>query len=324
MKTRYENRRRINKVVAFAIYLGLLFPALFTALAISGRWVRPLDSFSHFLHYYVLAFIIVAFVAGLLKLRKTAALALGSLLVAVWLLGPARPFALSGQSALNAATGSGLKIITFNLLFRNDQIRRIADYVTRQDPDILMLQEISPTNRGVLDLLPQYPYRQSCSLSEAMATMVLSKREPSAQGCLAKGEVAWMELVLNGEPLRAASVHLHWPWPFGQWKQVDKIREEIAAWEPGQPVIMGGDFNAVPWSRAVRDMEAITGSKVVPGFRITIYGYKTPLKLPLFLPIDQVLMPADATLRNATTGPELGSDHRPVSVTLDLPMNRRN
>lgn len=317
MKNNFKNRSRTNKAVTLALYGGLLFPALFTALAFGGRWFRPLDSFSHFLHYYVLVFIIVAVVAGLLKLRKTAFLAFVSLLAAVWLLGPARPFALPSASSLNAATGDEVKIITFNLLFRNDQIERIADYFTQQDPDILMLQEVSPNNRGLLDLLPQYPYRQSCSLSDTMATMVLSKTQPSAQGCLAKGEVAWMELALNGRPVRAASVHLHWPWPLGQWKQIDKIRQEMAAWEPKPPIIIGGDFNAVPWSQAVRTMEAITSSKVVPGFRFTILGFKSPLKLPVFLPIDQILLPDEAILRDAGTGPYLGSDHRPVVATLN-------
>nr|WP_306267940.1 endonuclease/exonuclease/phosphatase family protein [Pararhizobium sp. IMCC3301] len=317
MKKKFENRRWIGKIAVLAVYGGLVFPALFTALAFGGRWLRPLDSFSHFLHYYVLAFIIVAIVAGFLKLRKTAAIALVSLLFAVWLLGPARPFALSGQTALQAAPGNGVKIITFNLLYHNDQIDRIADYVTRQDPDILMFQELSPINRPLLDLLPQYPYRQSCSLNQTMATMVLTKTKPSAQGCLPRSQVAWIDLILSGKPVRVASVHLHWPWPLLQWRQIDNIRSEVAGLDSKRPIILGGDFNAAPWSNAVRTMEDITGSRVVPGFRFTILGFKSPLKLPVFLPIDQILLPEEATLRDVTTGPELGSDHRPVVVTLN-------
>ncbi len=40
---------------------------------------------------------------------------------------------------------------------------------------------------------------------------------------------------------------------------------------------------------------------------------------PLALPIDHALVPATSCVLQADIGPDVGSDHRPVQVTLTLP-----
>lgn len=305
-------------VLRVLAYCALLVPITFTALALTGRWFRPMDSFSHFFHYYCLAFAGIAVLATVLKLKGPAATAVVSLICTTLLLGPAKPFAFAMIQSEKGGGSNTFKILTLNLLYANDHIQQVADYIQQQNPDIILLQEVSPVNREVIELLQEHSFHQRCWVSPVMETAVLSRIEPTAQGCLPNAEVPWMDLSLNGKQVRTISVHLNWPWPFSQWRRIDDLRNDLAALPEKLPVILGGDFNAVPWSHAVRTVEDITGSSIVPGFRVTLYGYNTPFKVPLLVPIDQILLPDGATAKSAIVGPEIGSDHRPVSVAFSL------
>lgn len=305
-------------VLRILAYCALLVPITLTALSISGRWYRPMDSFSHFLHYYCLAFACIAILAALLKLKGPATTAVVSLVCALLLLGPAKPFAFALARSNDAGTSKPLKILTFNLLYANDQIEQIANYVKQQSPDIILFQEVSPVNHDAIDLLGEYRFQQRCWVSPVMEAVVLSRIEPVAQGCLPNAEVPWMDMTLNGIQMRTLSVHLNWPWPFSQWQRIDDLKSDLAALPQKRPIIIGGDFNAVPWSHAVRTVEEISEASIVPGFRVTLHGYNTPFKVPLFVPIDQILLPDAASAQSAVVGPGLGSDHRPVTVTFTL------
>ena len=305
-------------ILRILAYCVLLVPFTFMALSLTGRWYRPMDSFSHFLHYYCLAFAGIAVLAALLKLKGPTIAANVSLICAILLLGPAKPFAFAMAKSDAPATSGQFKVLTLNMLYANDQIERVANYIGQQSPDIVLLQEVSPINRDVIDLLKEYRFHQLCWENASMESVVLSKIEPTAQGCLPNADLPWMDIALNGKQTRVISLHLNWPWPFSQWKRIDELRTDLAAFPEKQPVILGGDFNGVPWSHAVQTVEDITDATIVPGFRFTFYGYNTPFKVPLFVPIDQILLPASASVQSAVAGPDIGSDHRPVTVTFTV------
>lgn len=303
-------------ILRFLVFCALLFPAIGMALAFAGRWIRQLDSFAHFIHYYLLAFLFVAVATIILKMKKTAVLTAICTAIGVVLLGPAQPFSFSSATSSSVSSGRELKVLTFNLLYLNNRVEEIADYVTSENPDIVFFQEVSPDNEVLLETLKAYPHQQRCRLNQFMSILTLSKTPALAQDCLPESRLSWMELEHEGQKFRAISAHLHWPWPFGQWFQIDAMRNDVAEWDASVPIILGGDFNAVPWSHAVHTVEAIIRSKVVPGFRMTLYKFVTPIEAPLFMPIDQILLPKGTTPVAAKVGPNLGSDHRPVSVSL--------
>ena len=104
------------------------------------------------------------------------------------------------------------------------------------------------------------------------------------------------------------ALHVHWPWPYGQEKQLESLRPALEALEG--PVLIGGDFNMVPWSSAIERISAATGTQVIGGLHIT----KTLFAGVIQLPIDHVLVP-EGWRAFAKTGPPLGSDHRSVIAT---------
>jgi endonuclease/exonuclease/phosphatase (EEP) superfamily protein YafD len=277
-----------------------------------------MDSFSHFLHYYCLAFLVIAVLAVLFKLRGPAIVAFASLVCASLLMGPAKPFSFALASGSDHTQSRSFKILTFNLLYANEQRQAVADYIRQQSPDVILLQEVSPINRDVIDLLSEYKFVHRCWENPSMENVVLSRIEPVAQDCLPNVGAPWMDVSVNGRIMRMISIHLNWPWPFGQWQRIDDLQYDLAALAEDQPIVVGGDFNAVPWSAAVRTVEEITGSSIVPGFRFTFYGYNTPFRVPVFVPIDQILLPEGTNAQEAIAGPEIGSDHRPVTITFTV------
>lgn len=106
--------------------------------------------------------------------------------------------------------------------------------------------------------------------------------------------------------------HLARPGPGrGFVEQVDmsrRVAEWVAAQE--QPVVILGDFNAAPWSAAVAPLSDVGLSPAAS----TLTGtWPAPYPPYLRVPIDHAWATGDATVH---VGPNLGGDHRPITVTL--------
>ena len=108
----------------------------------------------------------------------------------------------------------------------------------------------------------------------------------------------------DGE-VTVASLHLHWPWPYGQQAQLVELLPALQALKG--PVFIGGDFNIVAWSDVMARIEAASETKAISGFRFT----KSLLSGVIQLPIDHILAPPNWPA-SASIGPRLGSDHNSV------------
>lgn len=79
-----------------------------------------------------------------------------------------------------------------------------------------------------------------------------------------------------------------------------------------------GDFNMTPWSPKFRQLVADSH------LRDTVRGFGLqptwPAGAPQFwIPIDHVLVSPDILVVDRRVGPDLGSDHYPVIVDIQLP-----
>ena len=106
----------------------------------------------------------------------------------------------------------------------------------------------------------------------------------------------------------AVALHLHWPWPFGQAAQVEDLLPVLA--DLPRPVILGGDFNAVPGSQAVRRIAEATGTSRAGPLRPSFF-----LRRLMPITIDHVLAP-EGVAAMSEMRPRLGSDHRGQRVSL--------
>ena len=120
--------------------------------------------------------------------------------------------------------------------------------------------------------------------------------------CEAASGMAAMQVETPDGPVWVVSLHLHWPYPMGQAAQVRSLVPQLESLSG--PVVLGGDFNMVPWSHAMRVIARATASK-----RIGVPQYSLPLKRLYTLPIDHVLVNRNAKPAITEKRPLLGSDH---------------
>jgi endonuclease/exonuclease/phosphatase (EEP) superfamily protein YafD len=223
--------------------------------------------------------------------------------------------ALAGAPLIRAYTQTGtpgsLTLYQKNLLFRNDDLDSLAADIAETRPDFITLQEVSTSNRPLLAALVQdYRTVQFCTASGIGGTAVLS-RFPAISGtatCTAR--FAAVQVATDAGPLWLISIHLHWPWPYGQAAQVDDLAPRIAAMTG--PKVIAGDFNMVPWSRNLRRIAAAGEVQ----FAHPIRGSYPQFGPALTLPSDHVLTPTGGT---TSLRPLFGSDHHGLLVQFDLP-----
>jgi endonuclease/exonuclease/phosphatase (EEP) superfamily protein YafD len=92
---------------------------------------------------------------------------------------------------------------------------------------------------------------------------------------------------------------------------------DMAAAAP-RPCIVAGDFNATPWSAAYRVFTAVSGLRDTALGRGVQATWNAWLPAPR-IPIDHVFASPDVAVARRAVGPDVGSDHFPVEVTLVLP-----
>jgi endonuclease/exonuclease/phosphatase (EEP) superfamily protein YafD len=83
------------------------------------------------------------------------------------------------------------------------------------------------------------------------------------------------------------------------------------------PVILVGDLNTTPWSPAFKDLLQVTGlQNSMKGFGIQpSWPSFIP---PLWIPLDHLLHSPDLSIQTRKAGPDIGSDHFPLEVTIQM------
>lgn len=114
-----------------------------------------------------------------------------------------------------------------------------------------------------------------------------------------------LQFDVEGHPLDLIAVHLSSKLPYAPPMQLRALRRQLPP--PGQRAVLVGDFNL--WGPAVTAM--------LPGWRRAVRGRTWPAHRP-HSQIDHVLVRNDVEVIDAAVLDEVGSDHRPVRVTLRL------
>src|SRR5690606_2020219 len=126
---------------------------------------------------------------------------------------------------------------------------------------------------------------------------------------------------LGGEPIEVVSVHLD---RVTEGDMAEEQMREVRAMARslGPRAIVGGDFNATPWTRTLRELDAAIPLErrtralftwPTPSRAMTEYELRSPLPL---VPIDHVYAGAAWRVLEVRRGPDIGSDHYPVVLTI--------
>lgn len=205
-------------------------------------------------------------------------------------------------------------LVTLNMQVGTDK-RDAFDLLRAERADIVTLQEVTEAEiEGSPAATSAYAHRMFCPGQRAAGIAILSRYPLSEPNCIAPAAFLTAVAHTPDGSLRVATQHLSWPWPFPQRQNIAAVAGALR--DMRGPVAIAGDFNAVPWSFAVQDYAALSGTQVVDGIgpTWTLSRLPAPWRRVAGLPIDNVLL-AGLTKHRATRLDDVGSDHLPVRVS---------
>jgi endonuclease/exonuclease/phosphatase (EEP) superfamily protein YafD len=294
-----------------------LWIALTAALLGKNWWV--LDLFTHFRIQYAALFLIAALVLLLVRRRGLAVVAVvGALVSAVPLISYFRQ-----PTAIAESGAPSLRVVSFNVWFRNHDYERIARYLEETHADVLVLQELTRDQAAELhSKLPSYPH---ANLGSGRTGAVVYARWPIVEAdlpALTPNGVRGTKVVLDWRGRRVAVFGVHLHWPLGRRNSHLRNRElvtvsKIAAASGDVPLVVAGDFNITPWSKHFHERLHGSGLKdCAAGFGL---APSWPAQFQLLgIRIDHCFASAHWRSVEVTTGPYLGSDHLPVVADLQM------
>jgi endonuclease/exonuclease/phosphatase (EEP) superfamily protein YafD len=217
--------------------------------------------------------------------------------------------------ALEGSPGHGLTVLALNTWHVHGDAQRLERYLMTGPADVIVLQEIGPDKRAVLPgLKAAYPFQVDCADEWQCSLALLSRVPLEAAGV---GRVAgegpgympafvWAKL---GASTTIIGTHLHRPSrdPWLHERQVAALAELVRHIDGA--VVLAGDLNTSPWSKAFRKLRAATG--LTPASILTPTWPAWPLAIPQ-VALDHILVSGELSVASAGTGPAVGSDHLPV------------
>ena len=120
-----------------------------------------------------------------------------------------------------------------NLLFLLPDVAPVVSDIETADVDFVMLQEVHARNRPILDALRrEYPHQHLCPFAAVGGVAVLS-RWPIVErrACRDASGLAMARVETPDGLLWIVSVHLHWPFPYGQAVQLESALPDLATLE---------------------------------------------------------------------------------------------
>ncbi|MFZ5877051.1 MAG: endonuclease/exonuclease/phosphatase family protein [Nitrospirota bacterium] len=306
------------RAVATLAVLSLVLPWLG-----SRFWLAELST--HFVPHYAAAALIVAIVLGL-RNRPFASLAA----LAVCAVQVARLLPLWAQPDLPVTPGPAerLTISQLNVNFNNADIDRIVQWFETQDSDVAVLVEVTPEwSEAMTSLRARYPHSLVRIPPDGSGVAVFAKQASPLFRVEPLGD-AWCPAVVLNVPqptgpsvLALFATHLRSPMTPGDAaarnRQLSVLARRVEA-EPALNKVVVGDLNITRWSPLFGHLTGPTGIRDgQEGFGL---GGSWPSVLGQWMgiPIDQTLVSSRVRVVRRVVGPDLGSDHLPVTTTIEF------
>lgn len=308
--------RRLARPLLWILCVGSSCASL---IALAGEWHWFAELFTHFRLYYLLAqgLLIIVF----LNTRRYAWL-VATVMLAVpnaWYVGPYIAPLLVG-ARMDADARPGPQILTLNLSATNLETRPAIDYIRRQQPDLVVLSEYTPAWHAAMhDELNDWPYRivrpREGFFGMAVYSRDAFRRAEQLDFGVPGSENLRVELAKQDITLYA--VHFVPPvspqFAAERDRQLAALARELAG--ARRPRLVTGDLNLTPFSPYFPRLLAASGlhdARRAQGLHVTWPA----MPLPLWIPIDHVLADPEAGVIDVRTGPDIGSDHWPLEITL--------
>jgi endonuclease/exonuclease/phosphatase (EEP) superfamily protein YafD len=227
-------------------------------------------------------------------------------------------------AAPSQANGPRLRVISFNVLTRNEKREDVLAFLRAQNADVVLLMEVDAAwGEAVERLSDLYSHRHIVPRSDNFGIALLSRIPWTDARTKVFGDADVPTIVarLDLDQHAVVIIGTH-PLPPGSRiqtelrdEQLAKLAQFIRAQEVS--VILAGDLNTTDFSPCFSDLLVASGLKDTRQGR-GIQASWGPFPL-LEIPIDHCLVSPEIDVVERSVGPHLGSDHRPVIVDLRFP-----
>jgi endonuclease/exonuclease/phosphatase (EEP) superfamily protein YafD len=306
-------------------FIGLLQAAatltvVFSLGTFADQLHRYLELFSHFRLQYLAVSLVLALIFLAMRNRMWASVmllvtAINAAPVAMWYLATStRPEAIDVQiSLLHANVYSG-----------NSNTQALQRLIAAEQPDIVVLQEVTEAWSAAMEVLhDEYPHRHEQPRYDNFGIGVYARQPLQSVAVVDSPPYGFPSLVvrqsLNGKIVTYVTTH---PIPplgkegfQARNEQLASIAEVIAS--ISGPKLLIGDLNTTMWAEHYEQLIESTG------LTNARYGFGViptwPRQLPFAkIPIDHCLVSDDIAVLDIRSGPNIGSDHLPLLVTLAI------
>jgi endonuclease/exonuclease/phosphatase (EEP) superfamily protein YafD len=210
-------------------------------------------------------------------------------------------------------------VASANVNLDNQKPEHLIQWIAQEQPDVLILLEVSPAYAEGLKALTGYPYRHMVP-EESPFGMALLSRSPMSNAVTIlntesigriEAEISW-----NGHLISVVAYH---PMPpiatrYHSIRNTELAQMATRLSDENRPALLVGDLNATPWSSAFHGLEAL-GVKRATGLRPT---WPSAGQGWFGIPIDHVLVTKQWRVIEYHLGSDVGSDHLPVVTLLSL------
>ena len=254
------------------------------------------------------------------------------LALAVAAVGIAAPLLLMAPELLStlrqpekpAPGAAKLKLIQFNMWAENHAPHDTVAWVLKQKADVVITEESGGSAWPIVRTLKKaYPYNTPCRSKSGCDTRIYSRWPivdehgfyEDSEGLVG----AWATLRGPTGDFTVVGNHFVWPIPAGPWQAQSRLLARKIAPFPKDSLIVTGDFNSTPWSWSLRRQDKALGlerrTRALASWPTGAFSRVTRAPFPV-LPIDHVYAGKAWKTVKVERGPSLGSDHRPIVVTL--------
>lgn len=325
--------RPLFRFVAGLMALGLIGAHTGTLLALLAGAGWPAELFSHFPVQYAIAQIAGIGFFLIFRPRWFGLVGLPLLALNLWLVLPYYAFWQGGTAAASTGNEPALRLMTLNLNANNSRMDLVVPAIEAEDPDLLVLIEVTPQLWQALpaEFQQRYPYRAS-EVDAGVFGIALLSRLPFAShdiyhfGTYGRPAIAAQICLPSAQPgaelrcLHLLAIHPDPPITRTMAQSRDAQFEEVGGYLGDVKVpwqIVMGDMNATPWSPVLRnfmDQNALRDSALGRGVHPTWFSHS----LLFGLPIDQILHSDGVIILDRRVGPDVGSDHFPLAADIAL------
>jgi endonuclease/exonuclease/phosphatase (EEP) superfamily protein YafD len=217
-----------------------------------------------------------------------------------------------------------LRLVSANLLRSNRQYQAIGRYLDAKQPDVVVLLETTlAMKQGLAPWLARYPYQRIETREGYFGLMVLS-RYPIVESdlhflCDADVPTIHATLDLHGKRVDLIATHPPAPPKVNEmlWRNQQLIGLADLAHNLSHPVILAGDLNLTSYHPFFNDLLRDSGLyDSRRGFGIQA---SWPVGLgPLGITLDHCLLSPSIGVVSRCTGPDIGSDHAPICLDMEI------